>query len=425
MPNPTVPNSAGATMRRTWPQRLTVVTVVAAAMACFATAGVLAFGQWVLSDRQLVALTGPSSEFGEAGAPSVIVAGGTITTLLRSRASDIDVELAEPDAANFLVVGADNNNCGTDGDPITDDRSDLGERSDTIMVWRANPDANQLAVLSLPRDLYVDIAGGRKSRINSAYRRDDPTKLIDTIYLNFGIPIDHYVQVDFCAFQRLVDAVGGVEVPFEAPARDRRSGLFVGTTGCVNLAGEQALAYVRSRHYQYEDPPGSDNWVEDGTSDFGRIARQQDFLRRVVAKVIADGLYSPGVATAIIDTNQQYLVTDAGLTLRRMLEFANTLRTLDPSEIATFRIESSTEITSAGDEVERPRINGENMRAILAVFRGEATIASAPDQVFETTTTVPAIADDETDGSVTTTVPTVVVEDNTIGVVPEADVVCD
>ena len=119
-----------------------------------------------------------------------------------------------------------------DDQPLTGDRDDLGERSDTIMIWRANPETNQLAVLSFPRDLYVDI-GGRRDRINTAYRRDDPSRLIETIGRNFGVPVDHYVQVDFCAFRELVDAVGGVEVPFDSPARDRKSGLVVTDAGCV------------------------------------------------------------------------------------------------------------------------------------------------------------------------------------------------
>lgn len=421
--------TASSRMRRTWPQRLSVVLVVLTGLACFAAAGSLALGQWVLSDRQLVSIVGPESEFaGSDAVPDVVVPGATTTVPDPDATTTTVLELAEPDAANFLIVGADNNNCDIDGTPISDDRTELGERSDTIMIWRANPSVDQLAVLSLPRDLYVDIAGGRKARINSAYVRDDPTKLIDTIFLNFGIPIDHYVQVDFCAFQRLVDAVGGVEIPFSAPARDERSGLAIAETGCVNLDGAQALAYVRSRHYQYEDPPGSGNWSEDGTSDFGRIARQQDFLRRVVAKVIDEGLYSPGVATAIIDTNQQYLVTDTGLTLRRMLEFANTLRRLDPAEIATYRIESTSETTSAGEAVERPRLGSDNMKAILAIFRGEATIASAPEQVFASTT-LPADDDDgdtaDGGGATESTLPTVVAESNEVGVVPDETVTCD
>jgi LCP family protein required for cell wall assembly len=103
-------------------------------------------------------------------------------------------------------------------------------------------------VLSFPRDLYVKIAGSNsRSRINSAYRRDDPQRLINTIYQNFGIGIDHYIQVDFCTFKTLVDAVGGVTVPFTFPARDPNTGLDVPTTGCYTFNGDHALAYVRSR----------------------------------------------------------------------------------------------------------------------------------------------------------------------------------
>ena len=308
------------------------------------------------------------------------------------------------------------------------------------MVWRANPETNQLAVLSFPRDLYVDI-GGRRDRINTAYRRDDPSRLIETIGSNFGVPIDHYVQVDFCAFRELVDAVGGVEVPFAYPTRDRKSGLAIPNAGCINLDGDMALAYVRSRHYEIEDPAGSGDWTKDGTSDFGRIARQQDFLRRVVAKVIDDGLTSPSVASALITTNRKYLVTDTGLTVNRMLEFANTLRRLDPAGITTYRIESSSETLSNGDKVERPRISGSNMKAILAVFSGQARLAEAPDQVFQSTTTAPeprttttvasSLDDGENDptqgGSITTstTLPVIEAEENTVGIVPDRSVICD
>lgn len=420
--------------RRTWPQRLTLGFVILVALACFATAAGLATAQWVLSQRNLITLDAPTSaQAGTAGAPEVVMPGATTTLPVAADVTTTSIELAEPDAANFLVVGADNNACldETEGDP--EDRTGLGERSDTIMIWRANPEVDQLAVLSLPRDLYVDVAGGRRARINSAFRRDDPGRLIDTIYLNFGIRIDHYIQVDFCAFERLVDAVGGVEVPFEYPARDRNSGLLVPEAGCVRLDGDDALAYVRSRHYQYEDPPGSGNWRTDGTSDFGRISRQQDFLRRVIATVIRDGLYSPNLATALITTNREYLVTDAGLTVRRMLEFANTLRRLDPSEITTYRIESTPETTASGELVERPRIGGDNMQAILAVFRGEATLASAPEQEFEPdnttttsiTTTTEVSGEPSDDADSTTTLPQVEADENVVGIAPDRDAICD
>jgi LCP family protein required for cell wall assembly len=432
-------------LRRSWPQRLTVLLSVVAALACFSAAGAIAAGQWVLSQRNLVTLSETATERKGDGGRVVVPDGGSddpdVADDLTTPTSSL--VLAEPEAANFLVVGADNNDCSDD--PITEDRSDLGERSDTIMVWRANPDTNQLAVLSFPRDLYVEYPGGRQRRINEAFQRDDPSRLQEVIAYNFGIEIDHYVQIDFCAFRQIVDAVGGVEIPFEYPARDTpRNGVplfLIEQTGCVNLDGDTALAYVRSRHYQYEDPPGSGNWKSDPTSDFGRISRQQDFLRRMLGKVIDEGLYSPDVASALITTNRDYLTTDANLTLRRMLEFASALRNFDADSVATYRIESES-ANRYGASVELPRINNDNMQAILAIFRGEATLASAPDQSLGTTTTEPTGATTTSTTSTTsttttvpgdpgttvpgadTTLPTVAPTENPLGVVPDRDVDC-
>ena len=437
--------------RRTWPQRLTIFVVCIASFACFTAAGVLAGGQWVLSQRKLAPLAQTTSQRGGASAPGVVVPDptsgaasgdgntGTLPSLPASTVADAPLVLAEPDAANFLVVGADNGDCGDD--PLIEDRSDLGERSDTIMVWRANPKTNELAVLSFPRDLYVEFPSGRKNRINAAYKRDDPSELQEVLNLNFGVQVDHYIQIDFCAFRRLVQAVGGVEIPFQYPARDKPSSgkpplFLVEQTGCVNLDGDTALAYVRSRHYQYEDPPGSGHWVSDPTSDFGRITRQQDFLRRVLSKVIDDGLYDPDVASALITANRKYIVTDPDLTLRRMLEFANALKNFDPAAVTTYRIDSSPHTTSDGAKVEIPQIRSDNMQAILAVFRGEATLASAPQQEFATTTTVagataatattaPAAAEASADATPDTTLPVVAAEENNVGVAPDRSVTCD
>ncbi len=431
---------------RTWKQRLTITFVVLAAVAAFGAAAGLAAGQWVLAQRNLVVIDGVATA--EPVTTSPIVYPGATTTIPVAHdaagnpvVNDDEVVLAEPEAANFLITGADSNACLDPGSPYAGgigNRSALGERSDTIMVWRVNPSTNNVAVLSFPRDLYVTVNGGGKARINSAYRQDDPQRLIDTLYLNFQVPIDHYVQVDFCAFKRLVDAIGGVDVPFEFPARDKNTKLDISQTGCVNLDGETALAYVRSRKYEYEDPAGSGNWRRDGTSDFGRISRQQDFIRRVISGVISKGLYTPSVATALIDTNSEYLVTDTGLTLTKMLEFAGTLQGLDPALITTFQVETHS-ANRSGQSVEIPSINGDNMQAILSVFRGEATIASAPDQVFASTTTAAprqagstgssttSPGEDDRDGTgdvVDTTKPAVVLENNNVGVAPDPNATC-
>ena len=445
--------------RRTWPQRFTIFSIVIAAFACFAAAGVLAGGQWVLSQRKFAPLAETTTQRNGANTPGIVVPDlstgatsddtptATLPSIPASTVPDQPLVLAEPDAANFLVVGADNGDCGDD--PLIEDRSDLGERSDTIMVWRANPKTNELAVLSFPRDLYVEFPSGRKNRINAAFKRDDPAELQEVLNLNFGVQVDHYIQIDFCAFRRLVQAVGGVEIPFQYPSRDKpKEGnpplFLVEQTGCVNLDGDTALAYVRSRHFQYEDPPGSGHWVSDPTSDFGRISRQQDFLRRVLAKVIDDGLYDPDVAQALITANRKYIHTDPDLTVRRMLEFANALKNFDPAAVTTYRVDSKSHTLSDGAQVEIPQIRNDNMQAILAVFRGEATLASAPEQQLETPTVttdatqapattqpsaggVGSSADDSSSSEAApgTTVPVVSAEENNVGIAPDRSVTCD
>jgi LCP family protein required for cell wall assembly len=331
----------------------------------------------------------------------------------------------------------------------------MGERSDTIMVFRVDPSTSRVAVLSFPRDLYVDIAGsGSKARINSAFRRDEPQRLIDTIYENFGVGIDHFIQIDFCAFKTLVDAVGGVSVPFQYPARDPNTGLNVPTTGCFAFDGEHALAYVRSRHYEYEDPPGSGNWEGDITSDLGRISRQQDFIRRVLARVLAQGALNPAVAGGLIEAAQNYVVTDDQLSPAKLLEFAGVLNDVEPTFIPTYQIEARDRQIN-GSSVLDPAIDGDNMQEILALFSGETSLGAAPQQTLTATTAGPprpsattvatggtgveGTAGDDTDGatapeptptpSVDPTETTVAPipgapQENTLGIVPPRDVDC-
>ncbi len=347
----------------------------------------------------------------------------------------------EADAKNFLITGADNNSCIDPDSPYTPtfgDRSNLGERSDTIMMWRVNPSTSQVAVLSFPRDLFVDIAGtSRKGRINEAYERDNPQKLIDTIYQNFGINTDHFVQVDFCAFRTLVNAVGGVAVPFATPVHDPNTGLNVPEAGCFTFDGDHALAYARSRKLQWLDASGE--WQQDPTSDLGRISRQQDFLRRTVSELLSKGAYNPDVAGGLIETLSEYIVADPNLTPRKMLEFAGVLSGVDPSAITTYQI-NATAKTIQGNAVLVPSIGGDNMQAILAVFRGEATLGDAPVQVIEPgtdATVAPTIAQPPTtdsggadidpgvsDSVPTTALPSVQADENEFGVVPDKNISC-
>jgi LCP family protein required for cell wall assembly len=410
--------------RSRWAQRALITALFIGSLISMSAAVALATGQWVISSRNLVTLLPQAPPM--AGPTGTTQPGDPPTPQVPSPAEE-GFPAAEPEARNFLITGTDNNTCLDPDSPFAGgfgDRSSFGERSDTIMVWRVNPSTKQVAVLSFPRDLYVDVAGGGKARINTAFRNNDPERLRSTILNNFGIPIDHYVQVDFCAFERMVDAVGGVEVPFAYPARDAGSGLNVPVTGCFNFAGDHALAYVRSRAYQYEDPPGSGRWRRDGTGDWGRIARQQDFLRRTVATVLSRGLYTPSVVAALIETNSSYLTMDAGLTLNRLLQFAGVIQGLDPMTIGSYQIDSSPEMI-AGNAVLIPRVNNPNMAAILNVFRGAALLSDAPLLETGPITTTP-------DGQPPITapngsadpLPTVTAEENLLGIAPPRDVSC-
>ena len=295
-PDPIEPTvTAHHKRRRTWPQRLLLTLNVVVILACFAGAiGLAVAGHYGNSfvrvdiDTPTAAAdpgtTLPATVSTEPGATAPVETGPPET-----------FPAADPQAKNFLITGADNNACVDPDSPYAGafgDRSSMGERSDTIMVMRIDPSTKQGAVLSFPRDLWVDIPGRAPNRINAAYIKDDPQRLIDTIYQNFGVPIDHYIQVDFCAFKTIVEAVGGVTVPFAYPARDRHTGLNVPVAGCFTFDGDHALAYVRSRYYEYQDENGK--WKQDPVSDLGRISRQQDFLRRALTAGDADRVQPRG-----------------------------------------------------------------------------------------------------------------------------------
>lgn len=447
--------------RRSWPERATIGVTFVSALLCFAVAAALLVGYQIARQRNVVDIENPAeaaaaeqddtsvptlpatdasdededeptSAVGDgptdpagapddpAGAPDDSAAtggsddGGPTTTRPGAGASSVSPLATtepetedtfpdpDPDARNFLITGSDNGDCVDPDSPTAGgfgDRDGMGERSDTVMIIRVDPGAKRVAVLSFPRDLWVEIAGRGTSRINSAYEAGNPQVLIDTIYENFGVSTDHFIQVDFCAFKTLVDAVGGVDVPFEFPARDRNTGLLVEEPGCVNLDGDMALAYVRSRHYQYEDPPGSDDWSTDGTSDLGRISRQQDFLRRVLSALLDKGPLDPGVARGLIEAGTEYIVTDRDLTIAKMLEFAGVMSDVDPATITTYQIEA-TGRTINGNSVLVPTIDGDNMQAVLGLFRGETSLADAPVQEFDDTTTRPTLPPTTLAGSV-------------------------
>ena len=406
-----------------------LVLNVVVVLACFITAVAIFYGSEKANDRKVVTLaraSGPKLTLPTATQPDGTPDQATEVTLV---AGPVDMT-----ARNFLITGSDNGACVDPDSPYADafgNRSGLGERADTIMILRLDPNTNASAVLSFPRDLWVKIAGrSSSSRINSAFNRDDPNTLVETIWNNFGVPVDHYVNVDFCAFKQIVDAVGGVRVPFATGIRDRNTGLLIEDPGCHTFLGEEGLAYVRSRKLQYFDED-SRKWREDPAADRGRISRQQDFLRRALQKALDVGAGSPTVAKQLIDAGLEFVILDDQLTPGKLLELAQAMRDLDPNTMKTYQIEGTGKMIN-GNSVIEPNIKSESMKAVLAVFKGEARLVDAPPQLVEdptsttTTTRAPSGSTTSVTGTTTstTTLPPVFVESDEIGVLPTDDPAC-
>jgi LCP family protein required for cell wall assembly len=245
-------------------------------------------------------------------------------------AEHLDLDL--PDGGNFLLIGSDTRAFVADGideQHFGDPSEQTGQRSDTIMVAHIDPKTKTGLLVSFPRDLWVDIPGLGHAKLNAAFN-EGPERVIATLQQNFGFDVNHYVEVNFDGFRDIVDAIGSVPIYFPTPVRDKYTGLLVEQAGCRNLSGEEALAYVRSRYYQYQDADGE--WHDDPASDLGRIRRQQYFIRSLAQEAIHAGARNPLKLPGIMDKAVDHLVLgDVGTS--DLLKLANRFRTEDPSSL--------------------------------------------------------------------------------------------
>jgi LCP family protein required for cell wall assembly len=286
-----------------------------------------------------------------------------------------DAEAGGPTGAaqNFLIVGTDSADGLPDDDPVRAGR-DGGVRTDTIMVVRLDPAEERASLLSLPRDLYVPIAGTRgSSRINNAIQ-GGPARLVATINDALDVPIHHYIEIDFQGFRELVDAVDGVPVYFDTPVRDRHSLLEVVGPGCITLDPVQALAYARSRAFEMQNARG--RWRTDPTGDLGRISRQQDFIRRALHRAFQRGARNPGVLADLIGVGTRAITIDGALTPSDLLELGNRFRTFDPSTLATYSLPGINDVVGGASVL---RLDTTRAQPILDVFRGADPDRVAPD----------------------------------------------
>ncbi len=204
------------------------------------------------------------------------------------------LDSAAPGPVNYLLIGSDSReNLPEELGGFFGDFG--GQRTDVIMV--AHVADGRLQLLSLPRDLKVEIPGHGTNRVNAAFAFGGPDLLVQTVKSYLDMPIHHYVEVGFGDFANVVDTLGGVDIEFPYAAKDDKSGLSV-DAGTTHLAGPAAVAFVRSRSYE-ELQDGS--WVGVDQSDIGRIGRQQLVLSKLMdsAKSPRSLLTAPWLAAGL------------------------------------------------------------------------------------------------------------------------------
>ena len=357
---------------RTWPQRLLLSLNVVIVFTCLIAAGGLA---WAYSQASALPRIDVGTSLQAASAPG--------------------------EAMNILLVGIDDGMGLAEGDPVLRGRS-KSLNTDTIMILRVEPKTQQAALLSLPRDLWVDIAGGGQGRINTALSLGGPERLIQTINQDFGIPINHYAMVDFQGFEALVKAVGGVPVYFNFPSRDQATGLFQYEPGCQVLTGEQALAFARSRHFEISRN-GMKTWQEDPTSDFGRVTRQQQFIRAALKKAVSQGVRNPFILKDFLGIAQKNVTLDTEFTIQDLVDLGSQFRTFDPDALVSFTPVATGTFKGAASVLE---LNVAASQPMFDVFRGLRPIPdpnATPDLGFLNTTTTSPVSGGTTPPTMATT----------------------
>jgi LCP family protein required for cell wall assembly len=249
-----------------------------------------------------------------------------------------------------------------------------GQRSDVIKIIRVDPQARTITILSIPRDTEVTLLAnqalyGNYNRINVNYA-NGPALLVRTIKANFGITINHVIQVNFDGLINSAIAIGGVYLDFRYPAIDPNSGLEIKQTGCQLVNGFQALAVARSRHYYYA-PNGHPTWpdrsdfanmsddainnellndgfVYDPTSDFGRIDRQTSFLRAMFDRVKSK-LDDPVAMNSFLADLPKGITIDDTFSLHEIIGLALKFHSYNTNAMQTYTLPEVPAVVNGAD----------------------------------------------------------------------------
>ena len=208
--------------------------------------------------------------------------------------------LVANDKATVMIMGVD-------------ERADDVGRSDTLMIATLDPDKNQAALLSVPRDTRVKIKGHGFDKINAAYAYGGRKLTQETIESLLNKHIDHYIKINVHGFTKIIDALGGIDIDVEKRMYyedpwDDDGGLYIDLQpGMQHMDGKTAITYVR-----YRDEEG----------DIGRIKRQQNFMKAVMDKLVSPTIIPklPAIVSAVSDS------VETDMSVSEILSFLGTLQ---------------------------------------------------------------------------------------------------
>ncbi|MER8045832.1 LCP family protein [Streptomyces sp. NPDC094032] len=276
------------------------------------------------------------------GAAALVVVGGAglgyayVKLDGNLKGVDINAQLGKDRPQNvdngsmdILVLGSDSRS----GANSAYGKDEGGARSDTAMVVHVYPGHKKAAVVSIPRDTLIDrprctddkgtaVPGEHRAMFNTAYEVGGPSCAVKTVESMSGIRMDHYIEVDFTGFTKLIDKLGGVEITTTRAIKDSKSHLDL-APGTHTLDGEQSLGLVRTRKS-----------VGDG-SDLGRIQLQQAFMKAFIDQVKSVGVFTnPKTLFDLADTATKAITPDSELdSVNELMGFAKGLSGLGADDV--------------------------------------------------------------------------------------------
>ncbi|HEY2213422.1 MAG TPA: LCP family protein [Acidimicrobiales bacterium] len=335
--------------RRKWSRRRKIVTVLSSLVAFVVLVAAAGYGYYKYEFGQIKTAACASCASAANGAPY-----------------------------NVLLIGSDTRTGETaaEAKQFGDSTDAGGQRSDTIKIIHVDPATGTASTLSIPRDTFVTLSGvpsssgvSNPNKINSAFASGPNDKdpngtgangLVRTIENTFGIPISHWIVINFFGLMDAVNALHGVNLNLPDPVRDygdcngngvleNCTGLDITTTGCQTLSGKEVLELSRSRHFEYEV---DGRWESDLSSDIGRIERQNLIISAVINK--AKSTYNPLAVAGFISSLAHDVTLDNKLSSGILFDLAERYHALSGSSVKAYTLPTTnaTYAPYGGEDVE-------------------------------------------------------------------------